>query len=351
MAGLNSKSSNSLFLKNSLPPYDMECPLAMKIYIGIGPDVPASLKLSQESGAVATIVAALDSNEPTDRKIVIVGDTHMRQIFSSLACIARSTWFWQDENSYTKAVYPPRDEYQDARVKLKDGFGEIFYSPTAGRIHSIDAHESREPIHGNEDWLQSCSERKPFVLDSYTYEADNVRAYFSENDPRFEKVPLSENDVVFFNVGSRGQSRISATEKLLELLDCMENARLVGEDPGWPQLSYFTSNHHHYQNVDAPETFHRSSGGTQFCLDEVDTETNQLLLDDKTKFGEHANTVGFDLDLGRSGNLHVGKGIHHSAGPNTTIISDCSSWTMPGVPDIFAKEIATSILSLPRLEN
>merc|ERR1719491_123408 len=346
MKGLQAKTSKSLFVKNSLPAYDLSCPLAMEIYMGVGPYKAASLKFSQESGAQSVIAEALESNAATDRKIVIAGDAHMRQIFSSLACIARTTGFWKDDTSYTKPVYPPRDEYNDARLKLKEGFGEIFYSPTAGKIHQLLWDESRDPIHGNEDWLESCRERKPFYLDSYTYDAANVRYLFSKNNDRFEKVLLGENDLVYFNPGTRGHSRTFNTEKLVELLECVATAKSEGKDPGWPQLSVFTSNHLHYQNVESPEDVHLNALSTKFCLEEVNSELNPFLKNDKTMFGDHPHTVGFDLDLSRTGNMHRGK----MKFGEDNVVSDCSAWTMPGVPDVYAKELALSILS-PRPEN
>jgi len=346
MKGIQAKTSKSLYVKNNLPTYDLSCPFAMGIYMGVGPDKEASLKFSQESGAQSVIVEALESNAATDRKVVIVGDSHMRQIFSSLACIARTTGFWKDDDSYTKAVYPPRDEYNDARLKLKEGYGEIFYAPTAGKTQQLRMAESRDPIHGNEDWLECCRERKPFYLDSYTYDAANVRDYFSENDDRFEKVLLGKKDVVFFNAGTRGHLRTLNTENLVALLECVATAKGEGEDPGWPQLSIFTSNHHHYQNVKTPAHFHTNAGSTQSCLEEVNTEMNPFLQGDKTFFGDHPHNAGFDLDLGRTGNMHLGKGNHNT----DAYPSDCATWTMPGVPDVYAKELAVSILSL-RPEN
>ena len=78
------------------------------------------------------------------------------------------------------------------------------------------------------------------------------------------------------------------------------------------------------------------------CLESFDIEKNPFLRQDKaTMFQGKLPMVGFDLDIGGVGKLHMG-GM--GGRPN------CSHWAIPGVPDAYAREIATAILAI-RLED
>mmetsp|Transcript_8721 Transcript_8721/g.10169 ORF Transcript_8721/g.10169 Transcript_8721/m.10169 type:complete len:213 (-) Transcript_8721:208-846(-) len=198
-----------------------------------------------------------------------------------------------------------------------------------------------QPINGNEDWLKSCRDRKPFYLETYAYDAPNVLETYSEDDAKFEKVLLGKGDTVFFNAGQHGKTRDPNIEHLTELFDCMDTARAEGDDTDWPKLAYVISNQLHFHNLEEGGAYGGSSDDSKFCLEEVDGGNNPFLNEDKDVFGEKLTTVGFDLDLGKMGNFHIGKG---SKTDETVGFTDCAHWTMPGVPDILAREVATSML-------
>jgi len=335
----SSMVSRNLEVKENSSPYDMSCPLAIEGSMGVGPDVQGSLEYSNESGAQSMIARALESNGGLDGKIVMIGDSHTRQIFTSFVCIAHTAAYWKDDNAYTSAMVDiyNDDMYHDVRLKLKEGFGELFYAPTGGKINTYGWSGIKQPMVGNEDWLKSCRERKPFYLDAYTYDAANENQPYSEGDERFEKVLLGEKDIVFFNAGQHN-TRESNVNNLTELLDCMDTARTNGDDLGWPQISYIISNQLHFNNLEEGGAHGISNDLYELCLEEVDRGNNPFLKQDKDIFGEKLVTAGFDLDLGKVGNFHIGR----AKGPN--LRTDCAHWTTPGVPDVLAKEIARSIL-------
>mmetsp|Transcript_20756 Transcript_20756/g.24740 ORF Transcript_20756/g.24740 Transcript_20756/m.24740 type:complete len:386 (+) Transcript_20756:31-1188(+) len=323
--------------ENVRPTYDMSCPLAMIEYIHVGQQIPEAARYSVQSGAQSVITEALESDALTDRKIIMIGDSNMRQVFSSLSCIAHTAGFWKDDNAYTAGTMPGYypGMYYDARLNLKGGLGEVFYSPTAGNIQNYGWTRDT-PLQGNEDWLQNCRDRKPFYLDTYTYDAPNVGQTYSENDDRFEKVLLGGKDVVFINAGLHLNARDQNMVHLLELVDCMKAFKHDGEDPGWPQIFYVRSNQQHFNNADEGGAFPISRNGPTTCLESVDIEKNSFFRQDKATFQGKLPMVGFDLDLGGVGKLHIGMGGR----------LDCSHWAMPGVPDAYAREIAAAILTI-----
>jgi len=326
-------------LRNDTVPYDLSCPFAEEAFIGIGPSPEGASRYSMESGAQSFITKALEANALKDSKIIFVGDSNTRQVFSSFSCIARTAGFWKDDNSY--ALPSVRQSFYEGRVMLKEGYGELFFLPTAGRIQDygwqgylkdvkIGENVKIGPIHGKEDWLESCRERQPFTVDTYTYDAPNERIDYSAVDDRFETVALGKNDVVFFNAGLHQGFREENMAHLTELLDCMEDARNKVEDPGWPQLLYFRTNQQHFHG---PEGRWNITFPSESCKSTVDGTLNPFTKADKAAYTGRLPLVGFELDLDGLGELHIGKDGN-----------DCSHWTMPGVPDAYSKEIAMALL-------
>jgi len=316
--------------------YDLSCPLALDTYIGAGNPEEAT-HYSIHSGAQAFVKQALNVNALTDSKILFIGDSNMRQVFSSFSCLAHTAGFWKDDNAYTSAN--AHGNYYDGRLKLKEGFGEIFYLPTAGKIQDYGWYgkiqgEKIGPIHGKEDWLESCRERKPFAVDSYTYDAANKRVDYSADDDRFETVILGGKDVVFFNAGLHPSTRMGNMARLTELLDCMEDAKAKKEDADWPQLFYVRSNQQHFPGHEGG-LYDHSKPPSKVCSKTVDSSKNPHLEEDKTAFSGKLPMIGFNLDLDGVGNLHIQKDGH-----------DCSHWTQPGVPDVYSKEIAIAMLTI-----
>jgi len=216
---------------------------------------------------------------------------------------------------------------------LKDG--EIFFAPSAGGVQSYGWRSGKcecDTMHGEQDWLQSCKDRKPFYLDTYTYDAPNERVpEWSKDDERFENVLLLPTDNVIFNNGLHPSTRAENTEKFNELLDCMAEARTKGEDPGWPKISYFRSNQQHFGGDSG--VYKGAKGKSGGCAETADHSKNPFLKGELELYTGKVPMIGYDLDLGPHGRLHVGG-------------RDCSHWTMPGVPDAYAKELLSGVFEL-----
>lgn len=261
----------------------------------------------------------------------------MRQIYMSIACHAHTSKLWESPESYTAAwasvenqAQPP---YNDARLKLRNS-SELFFSPKAGKIQMYSWKREWDAMitdDDGQDWLQSCKNREIFAVDTYSLFAPNehVREW-SKLNPVFETVPLGSVDKVIINAsmhGVHGQGRREHNlNRLNELLDCMADAREKGEDPGWPQLYYFRTNQLHFKTKDGGFASEKDFG----CADYKDSMSNEFIKAEVDMLRGKIPLVGYGLNLDHLGRLHMGG-------------RDCAHWSMPGVPDVFGRDIMNEV--------
>jgi len=218
----------------------------------------------------------------------------------------------------------------------------LLYHPTAGRVinYGWKDMDGRNPLHGNEHWLQSCEERKPFFLITYKIPNDapspNVSLDFknTENEKYFDIIPLDSNDVVIFNASVHGQ-RMDNLKNIVRLSECMENARSNGEAPNWPTLLYMRTSPQHFDTRTGE--WSRENRQSELCANRKDQQ-DTLLLEDLESLEGKLPIIGKDMNLLPLAHLH-------RANFNTRSNVDCTHWVMPGVPDFFAKEVATALVS------
>lgn len=120
-----------------LPPvYTYDCPdnkdLSLYLRKGINPD--GANRLSFLSGALATVSEALASHR--GKKIVLIGDSVMHQIYLSLSCMSHSAGAWESDNSFVgdRRVWLKNDSQIIFRIGVA-----IFYS-LIGRNESTTNH-------------------------------------------------------------------------------------------------------------------------------------------------------------------------------------------------------------------
>jgi len=319
--------------------YDLSCPVSTSKWIGIGPSPVEANLYAVESGVLPIVHGAFKGK--VHRKIVLVGDSVIRQVFMSMSCLTRTLGIWKDDDAYTAAWNSKNVQkrvFNDARLMLKNGLGELFFSPTAGKVNFYGWSGEQDAMEGNEDWLKSCHERKPFYLDTLSYHAQNKQAFFSPNDDTFDKVALNEEDVVFLNAGNHHSSTSKNKINLVKLLNCMQDAREQGFHVNWPQLYYVRGNVPHFNSING---VYNAAESHKPCSERVDAQANPQFIEDKKIFTGKLPLVGFDTDFSEVGSFHVGERGNSRA--------DCSHWTMPGVPDVFARDIAKELLKLNEL--
>lgn len=257
----------------------------------------------------------------------------MRQIYMSIACHAHSSNLWESPESYTAAwtmiENSPPAPYNDARLKLRNS-SELFFSPKGGKLQIYSWNKKWDAMitdDDGQDWLQSCKNREIFALDTYSMFAANEKVHeWSKSNLVFETVPLSANDKVIINASMHRGVREPNLERLNELLDCMADAREKSEDPGWPQLYYFRTNQLHFKT----ENGNYIKGIELGCDDYKDSMSNEFIRAEVDILRGKIPLVGYDFNLDYLGRLHMGG-------------RDCAHWSMPGVADVYAREIMNGV--------
>eukprot|EP00984_Skeletonema_dohrnii_P026036 scaffold15293_cov159-Skeletonema_dohrnii-CCMP3373.AAC.1 len=327
--------------------YDYKCPdlnwvESQEGMFGKGIDPSGANILSHLSGTLAAVSETLPLLK--DRKTIIIGDSLMHQIYISLSCLSHRAGAWESVDSFVA----------DRRVWLKNG-SELIYSPWASRILHFnwknpthDKPSSDDPFYDNMDWVEACQKREPFLLHSYKKAANSVlkpedvstRIPTLSIDPKDhslqEKVVLTREDTVFVS-GSLHSRRAENMRKLNHLFDCMEEARLSNEDhPGWPTIKYIASPPQHFPgSVDGH--YARPVDLSKTCLQTVDLTNNRFYKEESRLEGK-VSIIGREIEASKMGQFHMGL--------RPTLdgkVVDCTHWTMPGVTDIYAKEIVNSI--------
>jgi len=183
-------------------------------------------------------------------------------------------------------------------------------------------------------------------LDTHTIkkEFQHVHTFFNETDSRFEKHPLGKNDVIIFNAGLHTGMRKNNLNRIAKLSNCVQEARTMAEDLQWPSLLYMKSSQQHFSSVDG--TYSQDSAMLPCrAKNEIANLTDTYFLEDIEKLEGKLPILGKDINLTQLGHLHLGftkKGVELDQ-----IKIDCTHWAMPGVPRLFVKEIAKTLLQHP----
>ena len=343
-------TSSTHELQNNL--YDETCPFIQHSsyitdYMTEGIDRNAALDYYHGSGASQIIHLGLqEMTKDAPHKIVLSGDSNFRQIFISTACLAFARDFLHDEGDPYTVAWATKDEgrhyaFSDARAMLKNS-SELFYAPSAGKVQKFGWPEKLNAIKADEsgqDWIQSCKAREKFQLDTYALEAPNEKvAVWDKSHSSFDTVELNANDKVIFNAGMHEVMRESGFRSrnlnmLKELMDCINKAKEKGEDPGWPTIYYFRSNHLHFKTENGLYSGNR--GVLDGCSDNVPGDLAPQFKEELDALENKMPMIGYGLKLDGMGRLHLGGQKN-----------DCSHWSMPGVPDVYAKEIFAGVYNL-----
>ena len=324
-----------------LPPrslYDSTCPLAMESYFHLGKEAEAAELLSQESGGFEIVQSAIKAPAAfAERKVIVLGDSTARQVFSSLSCLLYNQGFWESSDSFTYGLNY-NGFFYDARLGLNDS-GEIFYAPFAGGVldfwkHGVGGRPEIRPLRSQESWQESCKERKAFYLDHYKLSATNGDSFeeYDAGNASLEKIKLGKKDIIFLQGGLHPCLRKQNLENIGALLKCVEEAKENGEDPGWPTIKYLRTSPQHFNTNNGQHggMYNKILGKTP-CISSLDVDSH--LVEELEVFGKDYKMVGHQLDvLDQWGNAHNNK-------------NDCTHWIMPGVPDLYAREITMAVMA------
>ena len=269
-----------------------------------------SAQMSSQSGALSAVRQALTSGNLDNRKVVLVGDSVIYQIFAALVCLSRSAG-------------GPR------RGVRAVGNGHRRVADLVQRVGRTAPHVQRQEAgdHGEEPRRLPLPPRRGGPARPRL--AQKLRG---PRAMKFEGITLTGGDTVFTHATVHLAGRWLNMEKIMRLLTCMDHARNNGEDPGWPTIRVVGTLPQHF-----PEPGGEYSDAARVdrngCLVSIRPEESEFYQQETLHFVQNGIAlVGRDLGLEDLGMYHVGR-------TNPDVKLDCTHWSMPGVPDLVAKEI------------
>jgi hypothetical protein len=326
--------------------WNLSCPLEMSAFsaahIG-GEDFTQRAYKAQNLSYAA--LRQLEHNTPWllhRRRIFFVGDSLLRQVFISLSCLYWNRvekyavpWFERRRgrtNHANTISHGPHSKFEEARVVLKGGTEFIFHHGIGGLLTLGQDYRS----HDTNMWLEACMRGKPFTTTVIDTEYSPIVSELSV--PR-KTMELTTDDIVVVNGSVHGDRQLNL-HNVADLMQCMDRDPHKKEKM-WPHLVYLTTGAEHFPT--------ESGKFEEELIEKKFTCRQQTGIDNRQK--EESELVGgllpilgkdvFDLELER-GDLHVGG-------------NDCLHWIMPGIPDLLAASLITSLgpnltTSTPSLE-
>ena len=289
----------------------------------------AALDFSNEARAYERVVSALEKGAFDGRTIVLDGDSLTRQFFISLGCLAWSAGYVIEcdvpmdiseggSNSVLKnGKYDASSKmFSEGVIKLKGG-GKIYYigNPSDKMI---------EPL--SERMIHAACDNNTNTTRKYGYKA---RYNFREKD----FLTLKAKDVVVFGrMTSYGaghhQHYISTYKKFSQ---CMQDAKSKSTLKRWPHFMYQLGSVESFWTKSGRYGDDRIDGGDNMsCQSSVKTTSHRD--EERVELGGLMPFIGDTIDVKNLGELHVWHG-------------DCLHWQQPGVPDLYAGELADFLLS------
>jgi len=281
-----------------------------------------ALKFSNDARAYERVVTALEQNA-FNRTIVLDGDSLTRQLFISLSCLAWTAGYVTefnvdadiyegDTNTIMKnaGMHSSSKFFSEANVKLKGG-GTIYYVGNGSR-RAIDEYQ--------EHLMGSCKLQKKKLRVRNTYDLNHLKL-------------LTEKDIVVLAAGHNTEREV-VISNYKEFLECV---LLNKEDhpnsfQNWPNFLYQSMSNENFWTINGLHGKKKSPGKDQMSCQPSVTNTlhrteEREILKDLVPF------IGYDIKVEDLGELHVEHG-------------DCLHWIQPGVPDLYAAEIADFVLGI-----
>ena len=271
--------------------------------------ITGSGQMSSQSGTLSSVRQALTSGNLDNRNVILIGDSVMYQIFISLVCLARSAGGLVEYGRKAKVI-------GNASIMFSEWGGKILTfnerkQATVERNRDTFLSRLGESARPGHNWIKSCEDREVM---------------------KFEGVPLSSKDIVFTHATVHGDGRQSNMQKIVRLLTCMDHARNNGEDPGWPTIRIVASLPQHFPGPGGAYS-DSSVADTDGCLISINPVESEFYQEETLHFVDNGiPLVGRDLGLEDLGMYHIGS-------TNPEVKLDCTHWSLPGVPDLIAKEI------------
>jgi len=295
----------------------------------------AELALNFSNGNLAydRVVKSLESGGFDGRNIILDGDSLTRQFFISLGCLAWNAGYVEhyilnnisvlppEENTITKSAGydEPISGYSSGQISLRGG----------GMIYYYNKSSAKNIKSKTEEFVKAaCYPKKTEKKNS------GIKLYVGWND----KINMGKNDVYVVAGGGHHNTRPLYMELYKSAFQCIKDAQDHGEFENWPHLFYQLSSESHFNT----RTGHFSEGvisgrDPNSCRKSI--SRNYTRSEDKDALKTTVSFLGNSINVQALGKLHVGHG-------------DCLHWVQPGVPDVYAGELADFLyLSKKKIKN
>ena len=284
----------------------------------------SALDFSNDAFAYDRVVSALENNAFDGRKIVLDGDSLTRQFFISLGCLAWSAGYVEDydvpeyiyegglNSVLNNAQYEASSKlFTKGSITLKGG-GRIFYiaNPSEEKIETL----SERMIH------EAC---------------DNTNATKKQYQARYnfntDLLHMKAKDVVVYGAGHHTAERLKYISTYKRFFSCMKNGKSTSAFKRWPHMMYQLASVEHFW------TENGGYGGTQIegsdgMTCRPSTNFSPHREEERAELGGLVPFIGDTIDVENLGEFHVWHG-------------DCLHWIQPGIPDLYAGELADFLLS------
>jgi len=270
-------------------------------------------------------VSALENGALDGRTIVLDGDSLTRQFFISLGCLAWSARYVIEYNvpmSITggrlnsilkNGEYDASSKlFSKGFIKLKGG-GKIYYvaNPNEKKIEQL-----------SERMLHDACDNNTNTTKKYKYK---VRYNFGK-----DFLKLKANDVVVYGAGHH-QERLKYISTYKKFSQCMQDARSKSTFKRWPHFMYQLGSVESFWTKSGNYGDDRIDGGDNMsCQSSLNTSSHRD--EERVELGGLMPFIGDTIDVKNLGELHVWHG-------------DRLHWRQPGVPDLYAGELAEFLLS------
>lgn len=310
-------SSSSL----PLPYYDLSCPFEMSKYSCFHHDVnstgAANSKDYYQKMHTTPINTFINDSLLLNRRIFLVGDSLMRQLFIAIGCLSFSNieyskvdWMtgrggWPCHNTLNCVSKGQHSGFNVGYIKWKHG-GEIYFKPTGGCLDNdepdIVSRFLRE-IHANKTISLSSSLAVPIVPNEHHV--------------------MTKDDILVMNIGIHDQGNITAMEYNVKSLAEVGRALVNYHNTSTPLFIYITTPSQHFASNGL--YIHDTHKHISTCSNHI---TSNIRQDLEVQYIIQKETVHGVLTFNDTylGSLHIGP-------------HDCTHYCMPGLHDILAENL------------
>ena len=280
-----------------------------------------ALDLSNNAKAYERVTNALQ-NHAFNRTILLDGDSLTRQLFISLGCLLWSAGYVEDYvlhhfvyNGGTISILKNANytasskNFGAAHVKVKGG-GEIYYisNPSKEKIDGL----SKRMVH------DACDAKK-----------EHYEARYNGQD----LLPMKKKDVVVLAAGHH-EERLSYISAYKHFFQCINDEKSNGTKAftKWPHFFYQLSSVESFWTEDGMYGSPQIPGKDMMsCQPTVPSAVHRQ--EEREEFGGLVPFIADDVDLKKLGEYHVEHG-------------DCLHWIQPGVPDLYAAQLADFLITI-----